>query len=204
MPRIEAPTVAEHHARQHRALLDVTRTLLAETGNVPSMGAVARRAGLARTSVYQYFGSADDLLAAVVADVFPDWGRRVLGRVEAATNPAARVWAYVEANVELFTSPEQSVARALRRLVAPEVLRGPMEDFHAGLQVPLIGALTDLGEPEPEAIAALIDTLVVAAARTSGDENGDEEGRRAELVLERLRRLLGPYLADEGRAQPRR
>ena len=53
MPRITAPTVAEHHAKQRRALLDAARDLLAETGAEPSMAAVARRAGLARSSIYQ-------------------------------------------------------------------------------------------------------------------------------------------------------
>jgi AcrR family transcriptional regulator len=187
MPRIEAATVAEHHARQRRALLDAARGLLAENAAVPSMGAVARRAGLARTSIYQYFRSADELLAAVVADVFPDWARRVLDHVEAAPTPSARVWAYVEANVELFASSEQSVARALMSVVSPDVLRGPMEDFHAGLQVPLVDALREMGEPEPEAIATLVDTLVVTAAR----------GASGDLVLGRLRRVLGPYLGDE-------
>ena len=199
MPRIEAPTVAEHHARQHRALLDAARSLLAETASVPSMGAVARRAGLARTSVYQYFDSADQLLAAVVADVFPDWSRRVLERVGAARTPADRIWAYVEANVELFTGTEQIVARALTRVVAPDVLRGPMEAFHAGLRVPLLEALTDHGEPEPPAIAELIATLVVSAARSAA---ADEDDASAEVVLSRLRRLLGPYLESGGEGLP--
>ena len=119
------------------SLLDAARGLLAEDGRVPSMAAVARRAGLARPSVYQYFPSADDLLAAVVADVMPDWAHRVLAWVEAETTPTARVWAYVEANVDLLTSPEQAVASALAQAGGPEVLRGPMEAFHARLQVPL-------------------------------------------------------------------
>ncbi|MGZ4640365.1 MAG: TetR/AcrR family transcriptional regulator, partial [Actinomycetes bacterium] len=122
MPRIAAPTVAEHHANQRRAVLDAARDLLGETAQLPSMAAIGKRAGLARTSVYQYFGSAEELLAAVVADVFPDWAARVLDRVEAADSPAARVWAYVEANVDLVTSSEQPVARALTLLVAPDVL----------------------------------------------------------------------------------
>ena len=73
MPRIEAPRVAEHHARQRRALLDAAHALLAETGEAPSMAAVGRRAGLARSSVYQYFDSPGALLHAVVTDVFPTW-----------------------------------------------------------------------------------------------------------------------------------
>ncbi|MEK8226875.1 helix-turn-helix domain-containing protein [Oerskovia sp. M15] len=71
MPRISAPTVAEHRAAQMRVLLDAARSLLAETGRPPTFSALAERAGLARPSLYQYFRSADDLLLAMVEDVFP-------------------------------------------------------------------------------------------------------------------------------------
>lgn len=194
MPRIQAPSVAEHHARQRRALLDAARALLAETGQAPSMSAVGRRAGLARSSVYQYFPSADDLLAAVVADVFPDWAGQVLARVAQAPTPAARVWAYVTATVGLFTSPEQAVARTLAQVVEPRLLRGPMERFHAQLQVPLRQALADLGEAEPEAMARLVDTLILQASRDVETGDGPQATDARDLTLARLRRILGPYL----------
>nr|WP_301539718.1 TetR/AcrR family transcriptional regulator [Nocardioides sp. zg-DK7169] len=190
-----------------RALLDAARGLLAEAPEVPSMAAVGRRAGLARSSVYQYFGSAEELLAAVVADVFPEWGARVADRVAAAGSPAERVWAYIEANVELFASAEQAVARALTRVVEPHVLAGPMREFHARLQVPLREALADFGEPEPEAMAEHLDSLIVQASRASeerapdGPDSPDGAAAPGSSALARLRRLLGPYLglsADAG------
>lgn len=196
MPRIDAPTVAEHHDRQRRALLDAARALLAETGDAPSMAAVGRRAGLARSSVYQYFSSPDALLHAVVADVFPAWATQVREHVEAAPTPGGRVWAYIEANVDLFASSEQAVATALTRVVDPSVLRGPMQEFHTQLQVPLRDALTALGEPEVRSMAETIDALLVQATRS------DDEGvlcsggaLQREQVLARLRRLIGGYLA---------
>jgi AcrR family transcriptional regulator len=204
VPRISASTVVEHHALQRRALLDATRALLAETGEMPSMGTVARRAGLARTSLYQYFGSADELLAAVVGDVFPEWADRVLQHVASATEPGEQVWKYIEINLELFAGSEQSVAQALTRVVEPRVLQGPMEAFHAQLQIPLRGALVAFGEPEPDAVAEHIDALIVQASREL--ETADPTHRRTakERTLARLRRLLGGYLrlADGPRGSP--
>src|SRR5690606_19635538 len=55
MPRITAPTVAEHRKAQQRALLDAAREILAETGRPPTFTALAERAGMARPSVYEYF-----------------------------------------------------------------------------------------------------------------------------------------------------
>jgi AcrR family transcriptional regulator len=191
VPRIQAATVAEHHALQRRALLDAARALLAEAPEKPSMGAVGRRAGLARSSVYQYFASADELLAALVAELFPDWAHQVVSRVQAATGPGERVWAYVEANLDLFSSSERAVARALTQVVEPHVLRGPMEAFHHQLQVPLRQALTDFGEPEPEAMAEHIDSLILQASRDVVDV---EPSATRDVARARLRRLLGGYL----------
>lgn len=194
MPRIDADTVVQHHAQQRRALLDAARALLAETAEAPSMGAVGKRAGLARSSVYQYFPSAEALLAAVVDDVFPEWADRVMAQVSAAPTPAARAWAYVEANVGLFASSEQAVARALRRVVEPHVLRGPMEAFHARLQVPLLRSLEDFGEPEPAAMAEHIDLLILHASRELIGDSPRNQADHARVALARLRRLLGGYL----------
>ncbi len=115
MPRIQAPTVAEHRAAQHRALLDAARQILAETGRPPTLARVAARAGLARPSLYQYFRSAEDLLNAVVQDVFPRWSARVTAAMDAATTPADRVLAYVLTNFELITEGEHALATVLAR-----------------------------------------------------------------------------------------
>jgi AcrR family transcriptional regulator len=194
VPRIQAATVAEHHALQRRALLDAARALLAETPEKPSMGAVGRRAGLARSSVYQYFASADELLAALVEEIFPDWARQVLSRVQAASAPGERVWAYVEANLDLFASSERAVARALTQVVEPDVLQGPMEEFHRRLQVPLRQALTDFGEPEPDAMAEHIDSLIMQASRGLADGEPPLISATRDVALARLRRLLGGFL----------
>lgn len=194
MPRIQAPTVAEHRRRQERALLDAARALLAETGDAPTLGDVGARAGLARSSVYEYFTSRDDLLVAVVADVFPDWAGQVHARMAAAGTPGERVWSYVGANVDLFASSEQAVARALTSVVEPQLLKAPMEAFHAELQAPLIAALSDLGEPRPRQVAELIGSLVVQVSRTFDDQGSDDVRTDRYAALDLLRRLLGGYL----------
>ena len=159
------------------------------------MAAVGRRAGLARTSVYQYFGSAEELLAAVVARRLPRVGALgSLDRVAAAATPADRVWAYVEANLDLFASSEQAVARALTRVVEPQVLAGPMKEFHA----PAAGAAAarrwpSSASPSREAMAEHIDSLIVQASRGI-DVAAPDAGEAQACALARLRRLLAPYL----------
>ena len=199
MPRIQAPTVAEHRARQRRAILDAARAHLAEEGRAPSLAQVGARAGLARSSVYDYFDSRNDLLAAVVADVFPDWADQVIGSMQAADTPGEKVWAYVEANMRLFSSSEQAVARALTSVVDPTVLAEPVTRFHQSLQEPLLAALQAHGEPQPQLVADLIDSMVVRASRDVREPEPGTDPSTLTTCLELLRTLLGPYL---GRATP--
>ncbi len=194
MPRINAPTVAEHRARQRRAILDAARAHLAQEGRAPSLAEVGVRAGLARSSVYEYFGSREDLLAGVVADVFPDWAGQVIGAVEAANSPGEQVWAYVEANMRLFASSEQAVARALTTVVDPALLADPMRRFHESLQQPLVAALRAHGERKPQLMADIVDSMVVRASRELWSPDLRTARRRLGTALRLLHNLLDPYL----------
>ena len=200
MPRITAPTVAEHRENQLRAVLESARAILGETRTAPTLAATAERAGLARSSIYRYFASAEELLAAVVGDVFPDWAGQVRDRVEAAATPGEKVWAYVCANVDLFASAEQDVASALAEVAEPQLLRAPMEAFHAELQEPLVRALAELGEPRPDLMASAIESAVVHVARSLRPPSGPVLAKDEVLTL--LHRMLGgalgiPELRDQ-------
>ena len=56
MPRIEAATVAEHNAMRRRQVVDAAAEVLGDVGvGGFTPAAVAKRAGLARSSMYQYY-----------------------------------------------------------------------------------------------------------------------------------------------------
>ncbi len=56
MPRISADTVAEHRANRLRALLDAGREIVATEGaEALTLASLARRVGLSRPSLYEYF-----------------------------------------------------------------------------------------------------------------------------------------------------
>lgn len=198
MPRINAATVVEHRALQRRAVLDAARDLLAETGQAPSLAEVGKRAGLARSSVYEYARSRDDLMAAVVADVFPSWAERIRAAIAAAPTPGERVWAYVTSNVAFFGGSEQHIARALGSVVDPAVLHGPMQEFHRALQEPLRQALRDHGEPDGDATADIVDAMLLSASKEVRARQRASTPAELAAALAPLRRLLGPYLGLPG------
>lgn len=69
-----------------------------------------------------------------------------------------------------------------------------MKEFHLQLQVPLRKALADLQEPEPEAMAELIDSHIVKASHGLGGDLAPHQDDAKDHTLASLRRLVGSFL----------
>ncbi|WP_326741402.1 MULTISPECIES: helix-turn-helix domain-containing protein [unclassified Streptomyces] len=175
MPRINAATVAEHHAQQRLALVRAARELL-EGGDAEAVTftAVARATGLARNSLYKYFPGRPELLAAVVEDAMPRWTDAIRAGMSTAGTPEEKIAAYVSSQLELVRGGEHRIARALADVRDEAVVRESAVRAHRELLTPLIGALTELGEEDPRRTALLLQGIVNAA--TTAIENGDDSG----------------------------
>ncbi|WP_324651448.1 TetR/AcrR family transcriptional regulator [Georgenia sp. H159] len=192
MPKISAATVAEHRAARERALLDAAHAILLETGEPPRLADVAARAGLARTSAYQYFGSQFDLLKAMVQDVYPQWTKRIRGAMAAAPTDADRILAYAVANVELVDEGAHAVGSALAALDPDAALDEEAVRMHREVQEPLIAALTALDVDAPADVAGLVNAVVHGATLLL------EAGQGLDAALARLNTVLGPLVRELG------
>ncbi|NKZ02796.1 TetR/AcrR family transcriptional regulator [Actinomadura latina] len=189
MPKIQAPTVAQHRAERRAALLDAARTLLSEQPEqAPSLADVARRAGLARSSVYAYFTSRDDLLDALIVDTFPRWSAYVEAQMEKARTPGDRVLAYIQANLRLVARGDHALARALAGTGRADTLANSSRLLHDELQTPLRAALAEHGAADPDRTAELVQSLVYTLTRMIEDGLAERTARRL------ARELLAPYL----------
>lgn len=166
MPKISEPTVAEHRARQLRTLLDAARALVAEEGlEALSLAALARRVGLSRPSLYEYFRSKDDLVAAIVEEELPRWAALVEAALAEPSDLVGKVEAYIRVQLEVMTDGRHAAAVALVEHALAEPARERIREGHAQLLRPLVNALGDADVPQPELRAELIQGIVDAAAR---------------------------------------
>lgn len=185
MPRIDAPTVAEHHAQRRAALLAAAEELLAEQGvEAVTPAAVGARAGLARSSVYQYFSSSPAIVAAVVEDAFPRAIEQLRAAMAATTTPAEQVDAYVTTALRLAGDRTHRSLRALAVADLPEHCQARMDELHREQTTPLVDALKALGTPDPTLTAALVSGVVRAAAQAVA------EGAPAARVTRRTLALI--------------
>ena len=184
MPRINAATLVEHRAAQRRALLDAARELVSERGADFTLGQVAARAGLARPSLYQYFASREELVEAVVMDVFPRWSARIVEVVEAASSPREAVLAYAEVNLELVAGGEHEIAAALSTIAPQPVVALRSAEMHREMLEPLARTLGQMGVDDPGRAAELVNAVVLAASRQV------ESGETVTTVMSRVEAVL--------------
>ena len=166
MPKIDAPTVAEHHQQRRTALLAAATTLLAEHGlDGVSLAAVGAAAGLARSSVYQYFDSTPALIAAVVEDVMPRSGEQLARAMAKAGTPGERIDAFVRSTLNMATDPGHRSIQALEGSTVPPECLARVAELHEQQYAPLLAALVELKVPQPHLTMQMVLAIVTTAAR---------------------------------------
>ncbi len=168
MPRIEAATVAEHNAMRRVQVVTASADVLAEVGiSGFTPAAVAKKAGLARSSMYQYYPSTDALLGTAVAELLRRSRDRMVAAVGAASTPAERVTAYIQAAIEDASEGHANLSD-LAGIAMPEVCREAVRELHDELIEPLRAALADGGAPDPAIASVLVRGLVNSAVTAIG------------------------------------
>ncbi|MBA0051825.1 TetR family transcriptional regulator [Streptomyces sp. AJS327] len=158
--------MAEHRTMQRAALLDAARALLSEGGTEAlTFPALARRTGLARSSVYEYFRSRAAVVEELCAIDFPVWAAEVETAMCQASTPDAKIEAYVRRQLDLVANRQH---RAVVAISAGELDAGAREKIraaHGGLIAMVVDALADLGHHQPRLSAVLLQGVVDAAVR---------------------------------------
>ncbi|XRQ13621.1 TetR/AcrR family transcriptional regulator [Actinomadura welshii] len=193
MPKISEATVAAHRARQLRTLLDAARALVAEEGiEALSLAALARRVGLSRASLYEYFSSRDDLVAAIVEEELPRWASLVEAALNGPGDLEGKVEAYVRVQLGVMTDGRHAAAVALAEHALAEPALERIRAGHAQLLRPLVAALEDGGVAGAEVRAELIQGLVDAAARLAQRDPARAEDVIAATLAQATRGLRRP------------
>ncbi len=183
MPRIAAPTVAEHRARQREALVDVARELLLEGGYAAlSFSALAARTGLARPTIYAYFRSKDDLVVALCEVEFPAVAAQTERAVARAATPRDQIAAYVRAQLRVAQQRRYRLAHALANAPLSDDARRRIMDLHQELIPSAVPIFTRSGHPQPAVAAALLQGLVNAAV--AAIDSGEPPRRVIELAVD--------------------
>ena len=163
MPKISAPTVAKHRAAKRIALLRAAKALLIEdgvTGVTPRT--VAERAGLARSSFYEYFPSKNELLTSIAIEAFDQWSAEIDEALDEVEPGLPRLKGYIETTMQMTADGKHELASVLQQA---DLEPGNFDDImaiHDTLMNPVNSVLTQLGVPELSAHAVLVQAVLNA------------------------------------------
>ncbi|MEC7102076.1 MAG: TetR/AcrR family transcriptional regulator [Actinomycetota bacterium] len=195
MPRITAPTVTEHRDQRRADLVAAGQELLVTEGpDAVTMTAVAARAGLSRTAVYEYFTSADELLAVVLSDQMVLWREALRQRLHAAsfeTGDLDTVRIYVEVAMGLVADGHHSLLVLLTMHTLAKDVRHRLSAAHAAVAAPVGEALARIGIRDVDQATNYVHAAIEAAARrlTPGQDARAEIAAVAAFTVAGVRAL---------------
>ncbi|MEC7001819.1 MAG: TetR/AcrR family transcriptional regulator [Actinomycetota bacterium] len=195
MPRITAPTVTEHRDQRRADLVAAGQELLVTDGpDAVTMTAVAARAGLSRTAVYEYFTSADELLAVVLSDQMVLWREALRQRLHAAsfeTGDLDTVRIYVEVAMGLVADGHHSLLVLLTMHTLAKDVRHRLSAAHAAVAAPVGEALAQIGIRDVDQATNYVHAAIEAAARrlTPGQDARAEIAAVAAFTVAGVRAL---------------
>ncbi len=192
MPKISAPTLVEQRAWRRSQLLDAASAIALENGPTSiTVSTVAARAGLSRTSFYEYFSSSSEIVAELITDELKEFTEFLAQKVAAATAPEEAIAAWIEGSLEYVADGRHLLARALSTLELSTERSTQIGIAHRKMLAPLLTPLKQLGVPDVRQALALIHAATESATRrieAGLDSAGEIESTR-EFLIAGLRAL---------------
>lgn len=175
MPSVWDDTLTEHKRRQRERILRTAADLIAERGMADvAMSVLARRAGVARATLYNYFPDLEHVVAALVAEQAARFRHGLDQQLAEATDPAEQLRRYLVA-VHEWTGRRGGRAHTGRKPSAEllAVVHEPLADLRellAGILADGVGAGMFADGIDPALHAGLIFKLVTDPAVTGPAE----------------------------------
>ncbi len=182
MPKIVTETLAQHRDWRRGQLIEAAAAIALESGGAAvTVAAVAARAGLSRTSVYEYFASSADLAADLVIEelkIFADELAKI--SAEGSTSiEAIDLW--IAGSLQYIADGRHLLAKALNAIDLPRNRSAAIGAAHGALLAPLRTRLEELGVRDVNFALSLIQSTTDGASRRI--ERGDD----AESVISSTR-----------------
>jgi AcrR family transcriptional regulator len=165
MPKIQAPTVALHRELRRAQLIDAAMTLaLASGAQSITVAAVATEAGLARSSIYEYFASSADLVADLVLEELDYYTQRLADAVAGETEPYRRIELWITESLRYVADGRHMLVKSLNTIDTPAARRDEIAMGHRRMIAPLLDSLNQTGIIDTKMAAALLSSVTDAAS----------------------------------------
>ncbi|MEI7540790.1 MAG: TetR family transcriptional regulator [Actinomycetes bacterium] len=181
MPRIETQTLAQHRDWRRHQLINAAASIAMESGGAAiSVSAVAQRAGMSRTSVYEYFASSADLVADLIIEELDNFAKTLESAVGECSVPCNCIELWIDGALRYIADGRHLLAKALNATALPQDRAAQIGTAHRALLAPLSTGLATLGIKDiARALAFIQATTDVATKRIEAGHDAEAEIKSA-------------------------
>ena len=193
MPKIQAPTLIAHRELRRQQLMSAAMELAMNEGAAAiTVAAVAAKAGLARSSVYEYFESSADLVADLVIEELDYYTDRLAASIKDATDPFDQIELWIAEGLRYVADGRHMLVKSLNTIQTPAYRKDEIALGHRKLMAPLRKALEATGVKNPMSAAAFLQSVTDAASVRidAGNNAGLEIQSATQFALAGLRALV--------------
>ena len=159
MPKIQASSVAAHRELRREQLMAAAMELaIADGAQAITVAAVAAKAGLSRSSIYEYFSSSADLVADLVIDELDHYSNRLAEAIKDATDPYEMISLWIEEGLRYVVDGRHMLVKSLNTVTPPEFRKEEIAIGHRNLLAPLRKALEETGIADIRGASAFLST----------------------------------------------
>ena len=167
-------------ARQEEILEAAIGIIASEGVEAVSMAELAKRTGLSRPAVYQYFASREHVLAELVINEMADLSNAIDEHISKFEDPLERIRVWIHYSLAHLASAEHRAIREISIESLPDESRGMIRAMHGHVMTSLLSPIGQLGISDVTATAHLIYATVAASAKRI-DEGAEYEKEAAAL-----------------------
>lgn len=177
MPKINTEKLAQHREWRRQQLIDAAAAIALESGGeAVTVASVAERAGLSRTSVYEYFASSAELTADLVIDELNGFVSALTEAIKNPENPELAIEQWITAALRYIADGRHLLAKALSATDTPKDRAAEIGASHRALLAPLRNSLEEMQISDIAQAMALIQSATdVATKRIEGGADADLE-----------------------------
>lgn len=181
MPRIETETLAQHRDWRRSQLIDAAAAIALESGGAAvTVAAVAQRAGLSRTSVYEYFGSSAELVADLVIDELSTFAQVLADATKLCGDEKNCIECWIEGALTYIADGRHLLAKALNATTIPQSRSQQIASAHRSLMAPLIDGFQKMGVKDVQQAMVFVQAITDAATkRIEAGHDADTEIKSA-------------------------
>jgi AcrR family transcriptional regulator len=192
MPKIQTTTIAANREFRRQQLIAAAMELaIAGGAGSITVAAVAQKAGLARSSIYEYFASSADLVAELVLEELDYYTRRLANAIGEATDPYEKIELWIAESLSYVADGRHMLVKSLNTISTPDSRKEEIAIGHRQMLAPLRQSLVETGISDAHGAGAFLASVTDAASIRidAGNDPGVEISNAVTFAIAGIRAL---------------